>query len=103
MTIAQPVHCHTCVSMTEYSAFFDVKKFTVPNPSWCRRLLISPKSEEDIIGDATQTAMMVMMKKGISDGFYSTGSAFGVCFFIIVLLISAVVTKLMGKWSEAIQ
>ena len=54
-------------------------------------------------GDATQTVMMVMMKKGISDGFYSTGSAFGVCFFIIVLLISAVVTKLMGKWSEAIQ
>ena len=54
-------------------------------------------------GDATQTVMMVMMKKGISDGFYSTGSAFGVCFFVIVLLISAVVTKLMGKWSEAIQ
>lgn len=54
-------------------------------------------------GDATQTVMMVMMKKGISDGFYSTGSAFGVCFFVIVLAISAVVTKLMGKWSEAIQ
>ena len=54
-------------------------------------------------GDATQTVMTVMMKKGISDGFYSTGSAFGVCFFIIVLAISAIVTKLMGKWSEAIQ
>lgn len=54
-------------------------------------------------GDATQTVMTVMMKKGISEGFYSTGSAFGVCFFIIVLTISAVVTKLMGKWSEAIQ
>lgn len=54
-------------------------------------------------GDATQTVMMVMMKKGISDGFYSTGAAFGVCFFVIVLLISAVVTKLMGKWSDAIQ
>ncbi len=54
-------------------------------------------------GDATQTVMTVMMKKGISEGFYSTGSAFGVCFFIIVLAISAVVTKLMGKWSEAIQ
>ena len=54
-------------------------------------------------GDATQTVMLVMMKKGISDGFYSTGSAFGVCFFVIVLAISAVVTKLMGKWSEAIQ
>lgn len=55
------------------------------------------------LGDATQTVMTVMMKKGISEGFYSTGSAFGVCFFIIVLAISAIVTKLMGKWSEAIQ
>ena len=54
-------------------------------------------------GDATQTVMTGMMKKGISEGFYSTGSAFGVCFFIIVLAISAIVTKLMGKWSEAIQ
>ena len=54
-------------------------------------------------GDATQTVMTVMMKKGISEGFFSTGSAFGVCFFVIVLAISAIVTKLMGKWSEAIQ
>ena len=54
-------------------------------------------------GDATQTVMTVMMKKGISEGLYSTGSAYGVCFFIIVLAISAIVTKLMGKWSEAIQ
>lgn len=53
-------------------------------------------------GDATQTVMTVMMRKGISDGFYSTGAAFGVCFFIIVLVISGVVTKFMGKWSEAI-
>ena len=49
-------------------------------------------------GNATETVMTVMMKKGISDGFYSTGAAFGVCFFIIVLVISAFVTKLMGKW-----
>ncbi len=54
-------------------------------------------------GDATQTVMTVMMKKGISEGFYITGAAFGVCFFVIVLAISAVVTKLMGKWSDAIQ
>ncbi len=53
-------------------------------------------------GNATETVMTVMMKKGISDGFYSTGAAFGVCFFAIVLMISALVTKLMGKWSEAI-
>ena len=54
-------------------------------------------------GNATETVMTVMMKKGISDGFYSTGSAFGVCFFAIVLVISAVVTKLMAKWSDSIQ
>ena len=54
-------------------------------------------------GDATQTVKTVRMKKGISERVYSTGSAFGVCFFIIVLAISAIVTKLMGKWSEAIQ
>lgn len=53
-------------------------------------------------GNATETVMTVMMKKGISDGFYSTGAAFGVCFFIIVLAISSVVTKLMGKWSDSI-
>jgi raffinose/stachyose/melibiose transport system permease protein len=54
-------------------------------------------------GDATQTVMTVMMKKGISDGFYNTGSAFGVCFFVVVVFISSIVTKFMGKWSEAIQ
>ncbi len=54
-------------------------------------------------GNATQTVMTVMMKKGISEGFYSTGAALGVCFFVVVLAISAAVTKLMGKWSEAIQ
>lgn len=54
-------------------------------------------------GNATETVMTVMMKKGISDGFYSTGSAFGVCFFIIVMIISTVVTKIMGKWSDAVQ
>lgn len=53
-------------------------------------------------GNATETVMTVMMKKGISDGFYSVGSAFGVCFFLIVLVISGVMTKIMGKWSEAI-
>ena len=48
-------------------------------------------------GDATQTVMTVMMKKGISEGFYSTGSAFGVCFFIIVLAISGNSNKINGE------
>ena len=34
-------------------------------------------------GDATQTVMMVMMRKGISDGFYNQGAAFGVCFLCV--------------------
>ncbi|MCQ2549579.1 MAG: sugar ABC transporter permease [Lachnospiraceae bacterium] len=53
-------------------------------------------------GNATQTVMTIMMDKGISDGFYSVGAAFGVCFFVVVLILSAVVNKLMSKWSEAI-
>lgn len=53
-------------------------------------------------GNATETVMTVMMKKGISDGFYAVGSAFGVCFFIIVMVISGVTNKIMAKWSEAI-
>lgn len=53
-------------------------------------------------GNATETVMTVMMDKGISDGFYAVGSAFGVCFFIIVLIISGFTNKLMSKWSEAI-
>lgn len=53
-------------------------------------------------GNATQTVMTIMMDKGISDGFYSTGAAFGVCFFIVVLIISAFVNKIMLKWSRGI-
>ena len=53
-------------------------------------------------GNATETVMTVMMKKGISDGFYSVGSAFGVCFFIIVLIVSGFTNKLMSKWSDSI-
>lgn len=54
-------------------------------------------------GDATQTVMMVMMRKGISDGFYNQGAAFGVIFFAVVMVLSAVMNKLMQKWSDAIQ
>ena len=53
-------------------------------------------------GNATETVMTVMMKKGISDGFYAVGSAFGVCFFVIVMIISGFTNKIMAKWSEAI-
>ena len=54
-------------------------------------------------GDATQTVMMVMMRKGISDGFYNQGAAFGVIFFAVVMVLSAVMNKVMQKWSDAIQ
>ncbi len=53
-------------------------------------------------GNATQTVMTLMMEKGISDGFYSVGAAFGVCFFVVVLLISGVVNRYMTKWSRAV-
>lgn len=54
-------------------------------------------------GDATQTVMMVMMRKGISDGFYNQGAAFGVCFFVVVMILSAIMNSIMQKWSDAIQ
>lgn len=49
-------------------------------------------------GNATQTLMTVIIDKGISDGFYSTGAALGVCFFVIVLIVSGIVNKLLTKW-----
>lgn len=54
-------------------------------------------------GYATETVLSTMFKKGISKGFYSQGAALGVIFFIIVLIISTIVNKAMGKWSEAIE
>jgi len=54
-------------------------------------------------GDATQTVMMVMMRKGISDGFYNQGAAFGVCFFVVVMILSAIMNTIMQKWSDSIQ
>ncbi|MDR0782139.1 MAG: sugar ABC transporter permease [Propionibacteriaceae bacterium] len=53
-------------------------------------------------GDTTETVMTVMLRHGVSKGFYGVGAAFGVMFFIVVIAISASVTKLMGKWSAAI-
>ena len=54
-------------------------------------------------GDATQTVMMVMMRKGISDGFYNQGAAFGVVFFVVVMILSAIMNTIMQKWSDSIQ
>ena len=54
-------------------------------------------------GDATQTVMMVMMRKGISDGFYNQCAAFGVCFFVVVMILSAIMNTIMQKWSDSIQ
>lgn len=53
-------------------------------------------------GNSTQTVMMAMMKKGISEGFYSTGAALGVVFFLIVLAISGLITRLFAMWRDAI-
>lgn len=53
-------------------------------------------------GNATQTVMTVMMREGISKGFYSTGAAFGVIFFAVVMIISFITTKITGKWSESV-
>ena len=47
--------------------------------------------------------MMVMVRKGISGGFYNQGAAFGVCFFVVVMILSAIMNTIMQKWSDSIQ
>ncbi|MFR9255517.1 MAG: hypothetical protein ACLVJ6_08455 [Merdibacter sp.] len=41
--------------------------------------------------------------QGISDGFYNQGAAFGVCFFVVVMILSAIMNTIMQKWSDSIQ
>jgi raffinose/stachyose/melibiose transport system permease protein len=49
-------------------------------------------------GYSTETIMTAMIKKAFTDGNYAVGSAFGVVFFGIVMIISIVMMKLLGKW-----
>lgn len=54
-------------------------------------------------GYATETIMTAMMKKAFTDGYYAVGSAFGVIFFAIVMVITLIMMKLLGKWEEKLK
>lgn len=49
-------------------------------------------------GFSTETIMTAMIKKALNDGFYSVGSAFGVIFFCVVMVITMIMMKLLSKW-----
>jgi len=49
-------------------------------------------------GHSTETIVSLMVKKGISEGFYGQGAAFGTLFVIIVGLITLLQLRLLKRW-----
>ncbi|MFC4779301.1 carbohydrate ABC transporter permease [Paenibacillus sp. GCM10023252] len=49
-------------------------------------------------GYATETIVSLMIKKGISEGFYSHGAAFGMVFVGIVGIITFIQMKFISRW-----
>ncbi|NOU67852.1 ABC transporter permease subunit [Paenibacillus sp. LMG 31461] len=54
-------------------------------------------------GNATQTIMTAYIKTSFNEGFYSKGAASGVVFFVVVMLITTVMMRVLGKWGKQIQ
>lgn len=53
-------------------------------------------------GYATETIMGALIKVGFSEGNYALASAFGVIFFILVILVSGVLLRLLKRWERAV-
>ncbi|CAH0121231.1 MULTISPECIES: carbohydrate ABC transporter permease [unclassified Paenibacillus] len=51
-------------------------------------------------GYATETIISLMIKKGITEGFYSYGAAFGMVFVCIVGIITFIQMKLISRWDH---
>jgi len=51
-------------------------------------------------GYATETIVSLMIKKGISEGFYSYGAAFGMVFVGIVGVITFIQMKIISRWNR---
>jgi raffinose/stachyose/melibiose transport system permease protein len=51
-------------------------------------------------GFATETIMTAMVRKSFAEGQYGLGSAFGVVFLIIVLLITLIIMRYLKQWEE---
>ncbi|MCD9022651.1 sugar ABC transporter permease [Cohnella sp. NL03-T5] len=53
-------------------------------------------------GNATETIMTAFIKTSFSEGFYGYGAAFGVVFFVAVLLLTMLLMQFLRKWGEKI-
>ncbi|WP_339318319.1 sugar ABC transporter permease [Paenibacillus sp. FSL R10-2734] len=51
-------------------------------------------------GNSTQTIMTAYIKTVFTEGFYAKGAAFGVVFFIAVMIITMVMMSFLKKWGE---
>ncbi|MCD9025420.1 sugar ABC transporter permease [Cohnella sp. NL03-T5] len=53
-------------------------------------------------GNATETIMTAFIKTTFSQGFYGYGAAFGVVFFVAVMLLTMILMQFLRKWGEKI-
>ncbi|WP_149466238.1 carbohydrate ABC transporter permease [Paenibacillus antarcticus] len=51
-------------------------------------------------GNSTETIMTAYIKTVFNEGFYAKGAAFGVVFFIAVMMITMVMMSFLRKWGE---
>ncbi|WP_391570564.1 carbohydrate ABC transporter permease [Cohnella sp.] len=51
-------------------------------------------------GHATETIVSLMVKRGLGEGFYAQGAAFGIVFVILVGLITLVQLRLVKIWGD---
>ena len=54
-------------------------------------------------GYATETIMGALIKTGFSEGNYALATAFGVVFFIVVMLISTILLRTLKLWERAVE
>lgn len=54
-------------------------------------------------GYATETIITAMIRVGFGEGNYSLAAAFGVVFFIIVMLFTLVLLAVLKKWQKAVE
>lgn len=54
-------------------------------------------------GNATQTIMTAYIKTSFTEGAYNEGAASGVVFFVVVMIITLLMMKALGKWGRNVQ
>lgn len=54
-------------------------------------------------GNATQTIMTAYIKTSFTEGAYNEGAASGVVFFVVVMIITLLLMKALGKWGRNVQ